>query len=169
MGSRPDPDPRYLLGMIRIRRAASGDLPAILDLLQVSSLPVEGVPEALPRFLVAEEDGRVVATAGIEMGSGSALLRSVAVDPGSRGSGVGVEIVRQALRFASVCGAESVYLLTTSAAGFFPRFGFVPALRAEIDAKFPDSTETARGGCCADAEAMVLRDLSRILQPHRRD
>ena len=155
--------------MIRIRRAAVGDLPAILDLLRVSSLPVEGVPEALARFLVAEEDGRLVATAGIEMGSGSALLRSVAVDPAARGAGVGVEIVRQALRLASVSGAESVYLLTTTAAGFFPRFGFVPALRAEVDAKFPDSSETGPGGLCATAEAMVLRDLSRILQPHRRD
>jgi len=155
--------------MIRIRRASPGDLPAILALLEDCSLPVEGVAEGLARFLVAEDEGLVVATAGIEMGSGSALLRSVAVDPVARGAGVGVEIVRQALRLATVSGAESVYLLTTTAAGFFPRFGFVPALRAEIDAKFPDSTETAAGGCCADAEAMVLRDLTRILQPHRRD
>ena len=39
----------------------------------------------------------------------------------------------------------------------------------DVDAKFPDSSETGPGGLCATAEAMVLRDLSRILQPHRRD
>jgi len=155
--------------MIRIRRAAAGDLPAILELLHESALPTEGVAEGLARFLVAEEDGLLVATAGIELGSESALLRSVAVDPAALGAGVGIEIVRQALRLASVSGAESVYLLTTTAAGFFPRFGFTPALRAEVEAKFPDSTETRPGGVCATAEALVLRDLSRILQPHRRD
>ena len=155
-------------GMIRIRRAAAGDLPGILDLLRLSELPVEGVGENLGRFLVAEEDGRLVGSAGLEMGDGCALLRSVAVWPSARGTGVGVEIVRQALRLASASGAGAVYLLTTTAAGFFPRFGFVPALRAEIDAKFPDSSETREGGCCATAAALVLRDLSRILQPHRR-
>jgi len=155
--------------MIRIRRAAAGDLPAIQDLLRTSDLPVEGVAEGLARFLVAETDGLLVGTAGIEMDSGCALLRSVAVEPAARGEGVGIELVRQALRLASVSGAQSVYLLTTSAAGFFSRFGFVPALRAEIEAKFPDSHETRPGGICATAEAMVLRDLTRILQPHRRD
>jgi amino-acid N-acetyltransferase len=155
--------------MIRIRRATPGDLDAMRDLLVVSGLPTEGFPEGLGRFLVAEEEGRLVATAGIELGEGCALLRSVAVAPGARGAGVGVEIVRQALRLASVSGAQSVYLLTTTAAGFFPRFGFVPALRAEVEAKFPDSTETRPGGVCASADALVLRDLSRILQPHRRD
>lgn len=155
--------------MIRIRRATIQDLRGILDLLEVSDLPAEGVEEGLGRFLVAEQDGRLAATAGIEMGDGCALLRSVAVDPAVRGTGVGIEIVRQALRMASVAGAQSVYLLTTTAAGFFPRFGFVPALRAEVEAKFPDSSETRPGGACATAEALVLRDLSRILHPHRRD
>jgi amino-acid N-acetyltransferase len=154
--------------MIRIRRAAGSDLPVVVALLEASGLPTVGVADGLGRFLVAEEDGRLVATAGLEMGDGCALLRSVAVAPGSRGGGVGVEIVRQALRLASVSGAQSVYLLTTTASGFFPRFGFVPALRAEVEAKFPDSTETRPGGVCATADAMVLRDLTRILQPHRR-
>jgi len=135
----------------------------------VSALPTIGVEAGLSRFLVGEEDGRLVATAGVEMGDGDALLRSVAVAPAARGAGVGVEIVRQALRLASVAGAESVYLLTTTAEGFFARFGFVPALRAEVDAKFPDSSETRPGGVCASASCLVLRDLTRILQPHRRD
>ena len=155
--------------MIRIRRATPSDLPGILELLTVSALPTEGVEAGLSRFLVSEEDGRLVATAGIEMGDGAALLRSVAVAPASRGEGIGIEIVRQALRLATVTGAESVYLLTTTAAGFFARFGFAPALRAEIEAKFPDSSETRPGGACASASCLVLRDLTRILQPLRRD
>ena len=154
--------------MIRIRKAAAGDLAGIGELLLSSGLPTEGVAGHLGFFLVAEAGGRIVAAAGLEMGDGCALLRSVTVDPSSRGAGLGVEIVRQALRLASVSGAGSVYLLTTTAAGFFPRFGFTPALRSEVDALFPESAETGPDGGCASAEAMVLRDLSRVLVPHPR-
>jgi len=151
--------------MIRIRRAIPTDLDGVLGLLQRSGLPGEGVEEHLARFLVAEEDGRLVAAAGLEMGDGCALLRSVAVAPSARGTGLGVEIVRQALRFARASGAQAVYLLTESAGPFFLRFGFGPALRAEIEALFPHSSQTRLGGLCASSEPMVLRDLSRVTVP----
>ncbi len=85
-----------------------------------------------------------------------------------RGTGLGVEIVSQALRLAATLGAREVYLLTTSAAGFFPKFGFTPALRTELDALFPDAPGAGPGGRCASAQAMVLRDLSRVLDPRPR-
>ena len=154
--------------MIRIRRAGGSDLPRVLEIMDKSGLTQAGVEAHIANFLVAESDGRVVATAGLELVDDRALLRSVAVDPDVRGTGLGVEIVRQAMRLASASGAKSVYLLTTTAAGFFPRFGFGPALRSEIEALFPDSEETRPGGCCASAQPMVLRDLSRVLKPHTR-
>jgi amino-acid N-acetyltransferase len=154
--------------VISIRKAGPGDLFSIFDILRGSGLPTEGVDEILARFLVADQEGRIVATAGIELGEECALLRSVAVVPEARGTGLGVEIVRQALRLASLSGAGTVYLLTTSARGFFERFGFRPALRAEIEAKFPDSAETSPDGACTTAEAMALRDLSSVLDPRPR-
>lgn len=128
---------------------------------------LDGVPDNLGRFLVAEEDGRIVATAGLEPGEGCALLRSVAVRAEARGRGLGVEIVRQALRLASLSGAGTVYLMTTTAESFFPRFGFKPALRSELQAMFPRSAET-QPGVCATSAPMALRDLSRVLEPHSR-
>ena len=154
--------------MIRIRKAGEGDLEGILGLLEASGLPGEGVREHLSQFLIAESDGRLAAVAGLQLGDGCALLRSVAVDPGVRGSGIGIEIVRQTLRLARVSGAGTVYLLTDTAAGFFPKFGFTPALRTEFDALFPDAPGAGPGGRCATAQAMVLRDLSRVLDPHPR-
>lgn len=154
--------------MIRIRRAKAEDLPAVLDLLGASGLPTDGIVEHLPRLLVGEEGGAIIATAGLEPGEASALLRSVAVAPDRRSRGVGIEIVRQALRFARLSGVETVYLLTTTAAGFFARLGFKPILRAEIEGAFPDSVETKPGGACASAEPMALRDLSRVQEPYPR-
>jgi amino-acid N-acetyltransferase len=140
----------------------------MLQLVQKSGLMTAGIQEHLSKFLVAEQDSQILATAGLEMGDECSLLRSVAVEEESRGTGLGTEIVRQALRLALVSGAATVYLMTSTAAGFFPKFGFKPALRAEIDGAFPDSAETASGGCGEGSEAMVLRDLSRVLDPHLR-
>lgn len=145
--------------MIRIRKALESDRPAIVQLLEESGLPDEGLDAVLPRMLVGEVEGLIVATAGLAKGDGCALLRSVAVDRSFRGQGLGVEIVRQTLRLASVLGVQTVYLLTESAGEFFPRFGFKPALRAEVEAHFPDSSQTAPGGACKSAMPMVLRDL----------
>lgn len=153
--------------MIRIRKAGAADLKAVARLLEACGLPEEGVEEHISRFLVAEEEGRILATAGLEVEGSSALLRSVGVEPSLRGTGLGIEIVRQALRLASVSGVATVYLLTTTEAGFFSKVGFGPALRAEVEAEFPSSSETRPGGCCASAEPMVLRDLTRVTEPYR--
>ena len=154
--------------MIRIRKGSPGDLPAVLELLQSSALPVDGVAENFTRFMVALDEGRIVGSAGLEVEGTSALLRSVAIDPASRGAGLGIEIVRQTIRLANVSGVTTVYLLTTSASGFFQKLGFKEILRAEIDAEFPDSVETRPGGLCASAVPMALRDLARSLEPRPR-
>jgi amino-acid N-acetyltransferase len=153
--------------MIRIRKALPEDTPAITSLLRECGLPTAGIEAHISRFLVTERDGSVIATAGLEIEGPSALLRSVAVSRDDRGQGLGIEIVRQALRLASLSRVETVYLLTETAAGFFPKLGFGPALRAEIDAEFPRSAETGGGGCSVSAAPMVLRDLSRVLEPYR--
>jgi amino-acid N-acetyltransferase len=151
--------------MIRIRRAEPADLPEVLALLARSALPVEGVEEHFSHFLVATRDGQIIACGGFEIEEGCALLRSVAVADDARGERVGIEIVRQALRLASAARAETAYLYTTSASGFFSKLGFTPALSAEVEGAFPNSSETRPGGCCSTATAMVLRDLSATLEP----
>jgi amino-acid N-acetyltransferase len=154
--------------VIRIRKPAQDELQDILHLLHRAELPAGGVEEHLSTFLVAEENGWIVACAGLEIEEDAALLRSVAVAPAWRSRGLGIEIVRQALRLAAASGSTTVYLLTMTAAPFFGKLGFKPCLRAEIEASFPRSSETAPGSCCASAEPMALRDLSRILAPHPR-
>ena len=154
--------------VIRIRKPTQEELQNVLDLLRRAELPVAGVEEHFPCFLVADENGWIVACAGLEIEENAALLRSVAVAPAWRGRGLGIEVVRQALRLATASGATTVYLLTMSAAPFFGKFGFRPCLRAEIEANFHRSSEPPPGSCCATAEPMALRDLSRILHPHPR-
>lgn len=75
-------------------------------------------------FIVAEREGELVGVAGLEVYGASALLRSVAVEDSWRGSGVGRTLIDRALEQARQAGIEDVFLLTTTAEHYFPRFGF---------------------------------------------
>jgi amino-acid N-acetyltransferase len=140
----------------RVRPAAAGDRPAVIALLEAASLPTAGVPPTLERFLVAEEHGQVVGVVGLELYEDGALLRSAAVQPGGRGAGIGAALVRRVLDTAREGGITDVYLLTTTAERWFPRFGFERIARAEVPAGVGSSVEF-REACPASAAVMRVR------------
>jgi len=142
-----------------IRPATSDDLPDILALLERSKLPVDGLAEHLAAALVARTADGIAGCAAVEIYGTAGLLRSVAVDPGRRGAGLGHRLTAAALDLALARGVRSVYLLTTTAGDFFPRFGFTRIDRKEMDAALEQSAEL-RGACPASAVAMRA-DLSR--------
>jgi amino-acid N-acetyltransferase len=96
-----------------------------------------------------------VGCAALELYGAAALLRSVAVSPEARGTGLGQRLVAAALDRAHRLGVTSVYLLTETAAGFFPRFGFRAVERATVPVALQASVEF-RAACPASATAMVL-------------
>src|SRR5512135_2374721 len=103
-----------------IRPALPGDLPAVLALLEAAGLPRAGVSEWLPRFVVGERGGAVVAAAGLEVYGRAGLLRSVVVSPELRGSGLGAALTDRIAADAAAAGVRVLYLLTTTAAEYFP-------------------------------------------------
>ena len=137
----------------RVRAAAPGDLPPVRELLRAAGLPTEGV-DTPGAFVVAEAEGRVVAAAGLERHGRSGLLRSVVVDPAWRGRRVGEAVVSRVLAMADVSGLSAVYLLTTTADAWFPRFGFGAAPRDEAPPEIRCAGEFA-ALCPASAVLMV--------------
>jgi amino-acid N-acetyltransferase len=129
------------------------DLPEIRALLEASKLPVAGIEHHLTAALVARDHGRIVGCAALEVYGDAALLRSVAVAADRRGSGLGQRLTRAALELARERGVHDVYLLTTTAGEFFPRFGFAPISRGDLDPALSESEEL-RGACPASAVAM---------------
>ena len=115
-----------------MRRATAHDWPEIAALLATADLPLAGADEHLPDFFLAFREDLLVGTAGLERYGDTALLRSVAVASTERGQGLGQALVRQALAHATSLGLRQVVLLTTTAADFFPRFGFQPINRAGV-------------------------------------
>ena len=138
---------------MRIEPAAAIDLSAVISLLEQNHLPREGVREHFAHTLVARDDGRVVGAVGLEVYADGALLRSVAVESGYRGRHLGHELTEAALRLAEGKGARTVFLLTTTAERFFPKFGFSPVARADVPASVQQSIEF-RSACPASAVVM---------------
>lgn len=148
---------------VAIRHARPTDLPAIEQLLTDADLPTAGVGEILQAnagdFFVAEADVRdasepaVVGVAGLEICCDNALLRSVAVRPEWRRHAVGRELVRRIVSDAENRGLNALYLLTTTAEHYFPRFGFERIDRKDVA---PDIAETVefKSACPASAVAM---------------
>jgi amino-acid N-acetyltransferase len=140
-------------GCTSVRRAQGEDLSAIKELLQQSGLPITGVEDWLSQFLVAEHEGHIVAVAGMELYGSSALLRSVGVRPEWRGSGLGRQLVERLLATAQERGTHDVYLLTTTAEDYFPRFGFACISRDQVPEQVQDSVEFT---CACPASAVVM-------------
>jgi amino-acid N-acetyltransferase len=138
-----------------LRPAVSSDLPAVLALLRRADLPVDGISPGLVDFIVAEVGGGVVGVVGLEVYGESALLRSAAVQEDWRGSGIGRALVSGIIELARNCGVSDVYLLTTTAEHYFPKFGFVEVDRAIAAQSIRASAEFQ--GACPDTAVLMRR------------
>ncbi len=136
-----------------LRPARQADLAALEHLLEQLALPTAGLAEWWPRFTVAEAGGQVVGLAGVEQYADGVLLRSVAVAPSCRSSGLGRALVDSVLAEAVRQGQRDAYLLTTTAERYFPRLGFAPIGREEVPASVQQSIEF-REACPASAVVM---------------
>jgi amino-acid N-acetyltransferase len=137
-----------------ISPAAAADLPAILELLDQTKLPRAGLADWVGTTLVAKDGKQLVGTAALELYGDSALLRSVAVAAERRGQGLGVTLTAAALDLARRRGVRTVYLLTETAAQFFPKFGFQAIARSDVDQAVLASAEFTTA-CPASALVMA--------------
>ena len=141
---------------MKIRKAINRDLDAVEGLLSANDLPLDGVEENLSGFIVAEEGGRVIGAVGLERFGSVALLRSAVVSEGRRGGGVGRRLVEHILDYAESDGIEELFLLTTTAENYFPRFGFTRTTRSAVPPTVKASAEF-RGACPDTALVMTRR------------
>jgi len=141
--------------MIAIEPARESDFEAVAALVEASRLPTTGLRESLSHAVVARQNGAVVGCAALEPYRGGVLLRSVAVAESLRGQGLGERLTRAALDLARQEHAPAAFLLTTTAAQFFPRFGFKSITRAEVPDDVRQSVQFV-SACCASAVVMRL-------------
>lgn len=140
-----------------IRAATGADLPSVEQALAAADLPLDGLSDQFGEgYAVAVTDGRVIGVEGIEVHGNDGLLRSAAVAPDWRGKGVGDALTRDRIAWARAHGLRAIYLLTTTAGDYFPRFGFAVVDRAAA----PDGVRRSRefaDACPASALFMRLQ------------
>jgi protein-tyrosine-phosphatase/N-acetylglutamate synthase-like GNAT family acetyltransferase len=142
--------------MLRLLRdATAADRPQVEALLRDHALPIDGLDAAWSSCVLAVEGDTVIGAAALERYGRAALLRSVVVARGAQGSGLGEALVRDRIAAARVAGLDDLVLLTTTAAPFFARLGFVEVRRAEVPAAVQDSVEFTTA-CPASATVMHL-------------
>lgn len=140
-----------------ITKGDRSELSEVVALLEASGLPTAGVSDHFDSFLVARgEDGSLAGCIGLEFYGDVGLLRSLAVASEARGSGLGTSLVERLLDLARAKGVETLYLLTTTAESYFPRFGFERLTRDRADPKLEASAEL-RGACPASAVLMYRK------------
>ena len=137
-----------------IRPAGLRDLEAVRALLRAAELPLDGLEEQFgPRYVVAEAGGELAGAAGVEVYGGDGLLRSVVVAPSHRGTGLGKALVAERLDWARRERLAALYLLTTTASGFFATLGFESVVRAAAPEGIRGSREFA--SICPGSSAMM--------------
>jgi HAD superfamily hydrolase (TIGR01457 family) len=137
-----------------VRPAGPGDVPDVERMLREADLDARDVEARLPLTVVADGGDGIVGSAALESFGRIAHLRSVVVEPSSRGHAVGIALVARALALAAEHGHTDVYAVTETAEPFFTALGFgrigtVEALPEEVAA-----TPMVREVCSVSAVAL---------------
>ena len=140
---------------MKIRRAEEADLATITAMLSANGLPATDLEGKLPGFVVAEDGLDIVGVAGIERCGEYGLLRSVAVDEKWRSHGVARRLVDRLIEDARSNSLAGLYLLTETAQGYFPNFGFETISREAVPEAVRATHEFAHA-CPSSATVMRL-------------
>lgn len=137
-----------------LRTARSEDLNAIQRLLHTCDLPHEDLtPAHMEHFLVARDGEALRGVVGLEPQGNAALLRSLAVAPAARDQGLGTRLVEAVETHARHRDIRTIYLLTTTAEGYFAAHGYETIERSALPPSIQE-TEEARRLCPESATTM---------------
>ncbi|MBL0170073.1 MAG: GNAT family N-acetyltransferase [Gemmatimonadaceae bacterium] len=143
---------------LQIRPATTDDLHAAVTLLRARDLPTDGFADLLrahpQHVLLAELNGAVVGSAALDVHDNVALLRSVAVARDLAALGVGTRLVNDLIALARASDITTLYLLTTTAEQWFPKFGFTVIDRASVP---PALAATVEFTSACPSSAVVMR------------
>lgn|GEM_PF-3041897 len=127
-----------VLQTVQIQRLEESSLERVIKLLEQCEMYTSSVTFQFSSYWIAQLDGLDVGCIGLEHGVQASLLRSAAVLPQFRSSGVGRTLSLFALEQAKKRGDRAVYLFTSDMGPFWTRFGFVEVLLETLVQALPD-------------------------------
>ena len=142
---------------MEIKDAKQSDFGSVRELLNSCDLYNEDLTgEAGHRFVLAWQEDALVGSVGLEIFGETALLRSLAVQPGYRRRGVASELVKRIETEAANSNVRTLYLLTLTAEDFFAKRGYHRTDRELAPGPLQGSTEF-KSVCPASAACMKKR------------
>ena len=137
--------------------------PILLDadiesLLAANGLPTSDLRASYVHLFGCRGNGRFIGIVGLERYGNVALLRSLAVVNTARGTGLGAALVAHAEKIAADCDIEAIYLLTTTAAGFFSRCGYHNVPRDTAPSSIAATSQFSV--LCPSSSAFMTKNLS---------
>ena len=142
---------------VSLEPATPTDLDRVERLLAANDLPTADVRADAPRFYVARADDAPVGVGGLELHGDAGLLRSVVVTDSHRGRGYGTAIRAELEAVAGHADVETLYLLTTTAAGFFREHGYAVVDRTAVPERLRSSRQFA--DLCPDSATCMRKSL----------
>jgi amino-acid N-acetyltransferase len=131
---------------------------AAIALLDAAALPSSDLTDAhMEHFFFCGSADVLTALVGLELHGASALLRSLVVHPDVRSTGIGKMLVAHAETRARARSVRAVYLLTTTASGFFQRRGYTLAARETAPSEIRTTREFA--DICPASSAFMVKHL----------
>ena len=127
-----------VLQAVQIQRLEESSLERIITLLEQCDMNTSSVTFESSSYWIAQLDGLDVGCVGLEQGFQASLLRSVAVLPRFRSSGIARTLTLFALEQARSGGDQAVYLFTSDMGPFWTRFGFIEVPLETLVQALPD-------------------------------
>lgn len=129
--------------IIKHRIPVTEDFPAIIKLLSECSLPMSDIEPGKQNFIVAEDEGKLIGCAGLEVYGQIALFRSLAVKSDYRNLSIGKLLTNEVIALGRRKSIREFYLLTNTAEGFFEKQGWDVTDRNEVPPEITRSSEFA--------------------------
>jgi amino-acid N-acetyltransferase len=130
----------------------------VTRLLASASLPTSDLSgQDMKDFFYAGPAAAPVGIVGLQFYGSDALLRSLVVESAQRKQGLGQRLVEEAEQHARARGANTVYLLTTTAEAFFRSRGYVVTPRESAPPAIRSTPEFA--GLCPASSAFLSKRL----------
>ena len=104
----------------------------IIMLLTAVNLAIADLPETMDNFIAAIQDGILVGVIGLEVYGNYGLIRSLAVNPKYRRSGIADKLLTHLENVSTQTGLSDLYLFTETAAAYFKQKNYITITRNNV-------------------------------------
>ncbi len=141
-----------------IKQANINDFESIVALLDKANLPTQDLSiDTVNSFLICRDSTQIIGCIGLEIYNKSGLVRSLATNEASRNLGIGAQLVHEMEAYAYQNDLSDVYLLTTTAQGFFEHRKYDVIERCAVPASI--STTQQFSAICPDSATCMRKKL----------